>query len=217
MLRDIDVLYSLAIDLSQKVVKNRIAFIDIGTASCSIYLYANNKLKAGVRLFKFNDNFGDMNNPNLKSVPIYELTTFVSKSHIDALTCIVLIWKLVGAIIPDQISVSGEAALLINNYYNRYKDNPKLIQPINMNDREAFRSVYLPNSSLFSMVSDIEIVEKPKEIGENLSWEQKEKQFNRLFNKKYDPENGLGVVLTMKEEHKDEHENERDTKTHMSA
>jgi hypothetical protein len=154
LLDRVDMFYSLAAGLADRRLKNRVALVNKSNLGPTIYIYdRSGQIKAGITLQKYQ---GLSSNDYVHQYPTYEITSIVATTAMDALACIVLGWKLGGAIVPDQLSVSDSAFALINNYYKKNKDNPQLIQPLFTNS-DPLRSIYLPNPSLFSIVSDIEI------------------------------------------------------------
>lgn len=101
---------------------------------------------------------GSIVNDSVDSSELYQLYSIASNGPLDALLSIILVWKLFGPIVPDD-SLSASAKNLINNYYNKNKDNPNLIQPIvDWAPPNPFKSIYFPNPAYLSMANSLNII-----------------------------------------------------------
>lgn len=162
--------YKLAISNKKKAL----VFNDPMEGDSIVIVDQSGKIKAALTVVNYN---GLKTNNALKDIPLKEMTTIVSSNAIEALQLIVLAWKLFGAVVPDQGSVSGSAAAMINNYFSRVSNDPKLVQPLlDFGPPNPLKTVYLPNPEYYHLadtldvekVNDSELIHKLHEQGSDL-------------------------------------------------
>jgi hypothetical protein len=191
-----DEFYKRAIDLSKRVLGKYIVY-NIMDENITINLYNElHEIKATVII-------------EVKEVPIEgryikvsEIGALASNNATDALLILAAAWKIGNnPLIPDNNSISSTAARVINTYFEKYKNDPKLVKVILNN---PMKSIYYSNDAYTSNLSGIKIVkvdnDRAYEHGK-LSEELFQKQYSSPgINKKYDTHRTVNYQTTLTRE-----------------
>jgi len=148
-----DEFYKSAINLSKRVAGKTIVYSDDAGYIYINLVNENREIKATISLIR--SSIPDLG----REVKVHEIITLGSENAVDALLIIAAAWKICNTpLIPDTGSVSSTATRIITSYFNKYKNNPKLVK-VRFND--PLKSVYYSNDEYTNNLSGVIIMEHP--------------------------------------------------------